>query len=66
MIDDRQVRAVMTASWLRQMGWRDVFVLVAAGEEKGFPDTPVLGQAPRDAAIDAAALPICWRATTRP
>jgi rhodanese-related sulfurtransferase len=56
VVDDRQVRAVMTASWLRQMGWRDVFVLVAAGDEKGFPDNPVLGQAPRDAAIDAGAL----------
>src|SRR4051794_35409007 len=55
-VDDKEVRAVMTASWLRQMGWRDVFVLVAAGEEKGIPDNPVLGQAPRDAAIDAAAL----------
>src|SRR4051812_35398346 len=55
-VDDKEVRAVMTASWLRQMGWREVFVLVAAGEEKGFPDNPVLGQAPPDAAIDAAAL----------
>ncbi len=38
------------------MGWREVYVLVAAGDEKGFPDNPVLGEAPRDAAIDAAAL----------
>jgi 3-mercaptopyruvate sulfurtransferase SseA len=37
------------------MGWQ-VYVLVAAGEEKGFPENPVLGEAPRDAAIDAAAL----------
>ena len=29
LIDDKEARAVMTASWLRQMGWRDVFVLVA-------------------------------------
>jgi rhodanese-related sulfurtransferase len=55
VVDDKQVRAVMTASWLRQMGW-DAFVLVAAGDEKGFPDNPVLGATPRDAAIDAAAL----------
>jgi len=55
-VDDKQARAAMTASWLAQMGWREVFVLVAAGEEKGFPENPVLGQAPRDAAIDAAAL----------
>src|SRR5437764_4326002 len=41
LIDDRQVRAVMTASWLRQMGWTDVFVLVAQGSETGVPDNPV-------------------------
>jgi rhodanese-related sulfurtransferase len=56
LVDDKEVRAVMTASWLRQMGWREVFVLVAAGEEKGFPPAEVLGEAPRDAPIDAAAL----------
>jgi rhodanese-related sulfurtransferase len=27
LIDDTGVRATMTASWLRQMGWEDVFVL---------------------------------------
>ena len=56
LVDDKEARAVMTASWLKQMGWRDVFVLVAAGDEKGFPQNPVLGQAPSGAAIDAAAL----------
>ena len=56
LVDDKQVRAVMTASWLTQMGWREVYVLVAAGEERGFPPAPVLGEAARDAAIDAAAL----------
>ncbi len=56
VVDDKEVRAVMTASWLKQMGWREVFVLVAAGHETGFPAAPVLGQAPRDAAIGAAAL----------
>jgi rhodanese-related sulfurtransferase len=55
-VDDRQVRAVMTASWLKQMGWREVYVLVAAGEERGFPQADVLGEPARDAAIDAAAL----------
>src|SRR5262249_59092317 len=29
--DPAEVRAVMTASWLRQMGWRDVYVLAQAG-----------------------------------
>jgi rhodanese-related sulfurtransferase len=55
-VDDKQARAVMTASWLAQMGWREVFALVAAGDEKGFPDNPVLGNPPRDAAIAPAAL----------
>ena len=46
LVDDREVRAAMTASWLRQMGWRDVFVLIASGNEKGRPVPPVLGPAP--------------------
>jgi len=50
------VRAVMTASWLRQMGWQDVFVLVAAGGEMGVPENPVLGTPARDAVIKAAEL----------
>jgi rhodanese-related sulfurtransferase len=56
LVDDKAARAVMTASWLRQMGWRDVFVLVAEGRETGWPGTPVLGEAPHDAEIDSAAL----------
>ena len=31
--DDKEVRALMTASWLKQMGWKDVFVLPEAGNE---------------------------------
>jgi rhodanese-related sulfurtransferase len=51
------VRAVMTASWLRQMGWKDVFVLVEAGTEKRWPTNPMLGSPPPPAsAIDAAQL----------
>jgi rhodanese-related sulfurtransferase len=45
LIDDREVRAVMTASWLMQMGWRDAFVLVASGKEKGQRAAPLLGPA---------------------
>ena len=41
--DDRQARALMTASWLKQMGWRDVYVLPEAGAETGEPETAVLG-----------------------
>ena len=57
LIDDREVRAVMTASWLKQMGWRDVFVLAASGSEKGRPPAPVLGAAPAaDHVIEAKEL----------
>jgi rhodanese-related sulfurtransferase len=57
LVDDLEVRAVMTASWLRQMGWREVFVLVAAGSETGSPTPEILGEmAPPDRGIDAAAL----------
>src|SRR6476619_3001470 len=56
LVDDKAVRAVMTASWLAQMGWREVYVLVAAGEEQGAPPAPILGEPARDAAIDAPAL----------
>jgi 3-mercaptopyruvate sulfurtransferase SseA len=27
LVDDKEVRAAMTASWLRQLGWNDVYVL---------------------------------------
>jgi rhodanese-related sulfurtransferase len=46
LVDDREVRAAMTASWLRQMGWPDVFVLVARGVEIGRSPAPVLGPPP--------------------
>ncbi len=42
LVDDLDVRAAMTASWLRQMGWRDVFILREKGTETGSPATPVL------------------------
>ncbi len=32
-IDPQRVRSVMTASWLVQMGWNDVFVLAPEGED---------------------------------
>jgi rhodanese-related sulfurtransferase len=57
LVDDAEVRAVMTASWLLQMGWKDVAVLVATGTETGFPAAPVLGGAPsHDQALDATEL----------
>jgi rhodanese-related sulfurtransferase len=57
LVDDAEVRAFMTASWLRQMGWRDVFVLAESGTETGVPAPPLLGPpAPTELRIDAAAL----------
>jgi rhodanese-related sulfurtransferase len=49
--DDKEVRALMTASWLKQMGWHEVFVLPEAGRETGVP-APVLGSFPSDAAVE--------------
>jgi rhodanese-related sulfurtransferase len=57
LADDAEVRAAMTASWLRQMGFVDVFVLAQAGTETGFPATAILeAETPSDAAIDCAGL----------
>jgi len=57
LADDAEVRAVMTASWLRQMGWQEVFVLVERGTETGVPASPLLGRSPSpELGIDAAAL----------
>jgi rhodanese-related sulfurtransferase len=57
LIDEHEVRAVMTAHWLKQMGWQDVSVLTDTGTEKGWPASPVLGHAPAiEHTIDAAAL----------
>jgi rhodanese-related sulfurtransferase len=45
LADDDGVRAAMTASWLAQMGWRDVFILFdgvgTAGTETGWPADPL-------------------------
>src|SRR6266545_2437787 len=46
LVDDAEVRAAMTASWLRQMGWKDVFVLGEVGHETGWPAPTILGAAP--------------------
>jgi rhodanese-related sulfurtransferase len=57
LVDDLEVRALMTGAWLRQMGWKEVFVLAASGTETGFPAPLVLGVAERpDARLDPATL----------
>jgi rhodanese-related sulfurtransferase len=54
--DDKDVRALMTAAWLKQMGWRDVFVLAEAGQETeqetGEPAPLLLGAPAANRAID--------------
>jgi rhodanese-related sulfurtransferase len=50
--DDREARALMTASWLKQMGWKEVYVLPEAGKETGPARSVVLGAPPADTSID--------------
>lgn len=40
LVDDNGVRATMTASWLKQMGWSDVAVLVATPANGGWVAGP--------------------------
>jgi len=40
LVDDNGVRATMTASWLRQMGWNEVAVLTAGPAEGGWVSGP--------------------------
>jgi rhodanese-related sulfurtransferase len=57
LADDAEVRAAMTASWLRQMGWIDVFVLAETGTQTGRPAIPMLdSETSSSVAIDCAAL----------
>jgi rhodanese-related sulfurtransferase len=51
LIDDREARAAMTASWLRQMGWQDVYVFTGIGSESGWPEPPMLGDPPLQDAL---------------
>ena len=50
LVDDNSVRATMTASWLRQMGWNDAVVLGRAFDgrqlESGLPARRSVGRAP--------------------
>jgi len=44
LVDDNGVRATMTASWLLQMGWKEVYVVAGAALDSRAPAFPV--QAP--------------------
>jgi rhodanese-related sulfurtransferase len=54
--DDKEVRALMTASWLKQMGWDEVFVLPEAGNETGEPSHKLFGEPPTHESISPAQL----------
>ncbi|MGB8897711.1 MAG: rhodanese-like domain-containing protein [Pseudolabrys sp.] len=54
--DDKEVRALMTASWLSQMGWKDVFVLAEAGNETRGPEKIVLGMPVANRAVNPSAV----------
>jgi rhodanese-related sulfurtransferase/predicted metal-dependent enzyme (double-stranded beta helix superfamily) len=60
LVDDDAVQAVMTASWLKQMGWNEVYVLEGglAGRtlQKGAAPMQTLGALPQAEALPAAAL----------
>jgi rhodanese-related sulfurtransferase len=57
LVDDAEVRAAMTASWLRQMGFAEVYVMAAAGAETASPVAPVLdAEIHPEAAIDSKEL----------
>ena len=51
LADEKEVRALMTASWLKQMGWNEVYVLPEAGSARDEPAAAVLGAVPEDAAV---------------
>jgi rhodanese-related sulfurtransferase len=54
--DDKEVRALMTASWLCQMGWKDVFVLAETGNETREPERIVLGMPVANRAVEPSAV----------
>lgn len=57
LVDDLEVRAAMTGSWLRQMGFAEIYVLAEAGNETGWPPIQVLeNERSPEAAIEPKAI----------
>ena len=51
LVDDLDVRAIMTATWLRQMGWHDVFVL----DRTSYKELEIQGKhSPKTHGLDSA------------
>jgi rhodanese-related sulfurtransferase len=54
LVDDNGIRATMTASWLKQMGWPDIAVLAAGPADGDWETGPYL---PRVLGLEAASAP---------
>jgi rhodanese-related sulfurtransferase len=54
LVDDNGVRATMTASWLKQMGWLDIAVLAADPADSDWETGP---HVPRALGLEAASTP---------
>ncbi|MBV9566050.1 MAG: hypothetical protein JOY90_37215 [Bradyrhizobium sp.] len=54
LVDDNGVRATMTASWLKQMGWREIAVLAAEPANGDWETGPYV---PRVPGLEAASAP---------
>jgi rhodanese-related sulfurtransferase len=54
LVDDNGVRATMTASWLKQMGWLDIAVLAAGPADGDWESGP---HVPRVLGLEAASAP---------
>lgn len=54
LVDDNGVRATMTASWLKQMGWLDIAVLAAGPADRDWETEP---HVPRVLGLEAASTP---------
>jgi rhodanese-related sulfurtransferase len=54
LVDDNGVRATMTASWLKQMGWPDIAVLAAGPADGDWETGPYV---PRVPGLEAASAP---------
>jgi rhodanese-related sulfurtransferase len=62
LVDDTSVRATMTASWLRQMGWDEVAVLTAGPDDADWVSGP---QQPRVLGLEGLTEPTIEPATLR-
>ena len=58
LVDDTEARAMMTASWLVQMGWPEVFVLAGGIGTDGLETGPHAAPCPEAEAVTIGAVPV--------